>query len=1074
MNSMERPFANPATPVARQPSLDDMNLDQFLKISNYEDTVKQLDIYYGIVKRQLLQFQSPITGLFPVLSTDREVGSVRDSVYCAAAIWSLYQAYRRIDDDRGKSYELGQSAVKCMRGILECWIKQAHRVEKFKSRQCAVNALHCKFHLDMGEEIYSDEKYNHLQIDVVSIYLIFLVQMISSGLQIIYTQDEVAFVQNLVYYVERAYRTPDYGMWERGSKYNDGTPEIHASSIGMAKSALEAINGCNLFGEKGASWSVVYVDIDAHNRNRSIFETMLPRESSSKGVDASLIPTLSFPAFASHEDRLVDLTKNNVIKRLRGKKGFKRFSRDGYLSRLEDKTRRYYHKGEIKDFENFECEWPIFYTYMIIDGVFKNNLEQIEEYQMELRKCMHSDVNGDPVVSMCYAPDGDGMYTRASSQSLFLWGQSVFIIAQLLTAGLLHINELDPIRRYLPSYNRPRKGGRYSAFQAKPGIGTATDLVVQIVLITESMRLQAMMATYGIQTQTPHEVEPVQIWSSTQLINVYQQLGVNDKIGLTGRPPRPVGSLGTSKVYRICGMTVLCYPLIFEVSDFYLYRDMALLIDDIKTELQFVGKYWRLSGRPTVCLLIREEHMRDPQFKEMIDLLAMLKKGYCDGMKVRLGRLQNLISSSCIEHLDFMSQSDLPDSTESAFAQIHHDYIGYQSLTDVPRAQSYREKKIIAQDYQNKPTPDVIEALRNTESIFLQCQLLGIILHREGANYEIGGDTVHARLTDLYYRAGTLRYWRAVRYCSSLLRHIVDSISPFITTVLVNGKQITVGVIGQRETVFDKPMTPSEILNVMYSTVQPYDVIHAVLQQEVVLYCGRLIATNPDIFKGILKIRVGWVLEAMKLYLTMTGDEDADIENLSPFAIRKLLLRVLTVSQWACDDSFSALQRRQLEGCLFRVPPSLYNHVWDVLERTPLGITVQDHNLPAGTTLTNKSRSEFSFALQVEEMLNKISQPERRQIVVELLVIVATILRRNPELRFNQILDLDLLLEDSFTMYCKDNDLPLTTNISPLFSLSQNQTTGYLARAAVNSVLQRCALATEDFAEDVEDHCRVQ
>lgn len=39
-------------------------------------------------------------------------------------------------------------------------------------------------------------------------------------------------MQNLVYYVERSYRTPDFGMWERGSKYNDGTPEIHASSIG--------------------------------------------------------------------------------------------------------------------------------------------------------------------------------------------------------------------------------------------------------------------------------------------------------------------------------------------------------------------------------------------------------------------------------------------------------------------------------------------------------------------------------------------------------------------------------------------------------------------------------------------------------------------------------------------------------------------------------------------------------------------------------------------------------------------------------------------------------------------------
>lgn len=73
-------------------------------------------------------------------------------------------------------------------------------------------------------------------------------------------------------------------------------------------------------------------------------------------------------------------------------------------------------------------------------------------------------------------------------------------------------------------------------------------------------------------------MEPVQIWSSTQLIKIFQELGVNEKIGLTGRPPRPIGSLGTSKVYRVCGMTVLSYPLIFEVSDFYLYRDMALLI----------------------------------------------------------------------------------------------------------------------------------------------------------------------------------------------------------------------------------------------------------------------------------------------------------------------------------------------------------------------------------------------------------------------------------------------------------------------------------------------------------------
>lgn len=68
------PCRNRRKPYGRQNSLEDINLDQFLKISNYEETIKQLDIYYGIVKRQLLQNQSEITGLFPVLSTDKEVG----------------------------------------------------------------------------------------------------------------------------------------------------------------------------------------------------------------------------------------------------------------------------------------------------------------------------------------------------------------------------------------------------------------------------------------------------------------------------------------------------------------------------------------------------------------------------------------------------------------------------------------------------------------------------------------------------------------------------------------------------------------------------------------------------------------------------------------------------------------------------------------------------------------------------------------------------------------------------------------------------------------------------------------
>lgn len=49
-----------------------------------------------------------------------------------------------------------------------------------------------------------------------------------SFVQVVMTMDEVNFVQNLVYYVERAYRTPDFGMWERGTKENIGKRELHA------------------------------------------------------------------------------------------------------------------------------------------------------------------------------------------------------------------------------------------------------------------------------------------------------------------------------------------------------------------------------------------------------------------------------------------------------------------------------------------------------------------------------------------------------------------------------------------------------------------------------------------------------------------------------------------------------------------------------------------------------------------------------------------------------------------------------------------------------------------------------
>ena len=949
--------------------------------------------------------------MFPRTSNEKEETHIRDSLYATCAIWALYQAYtKRIDDDRGKAHELGQSVVKSMRGILFAWMRQSKtHLEPFKTNQSPKHALHSKFNINTGLSLSESSNYGHLQIDVVSLYLIFLVQMITSDLQIIYTMDEVNFVQNLVYYVERSYRTPDFGFWERGSRDNDGTPEIHASSIGMAKAALESVNGCNLFGDKGAAWSVIYVDVDAHSRNRSIFESLLPRESRSKNTDSALMPTVSWPFFATHDLALHSNTKGKIVERLRGQYGFKRFLKDGYGSAIEIREKdRFYKPGEVASFEGIECEWPMIICFMIIDGVFSNNEEQVKEYSKMLSKLVKKETNyGDVLIPQYYYTPGEYLDTeRADPDStpklasyegseyscLFLMGQALLIITDLLTSKLLHVSELDPIRRYLPSSSRPRRTGRYSAFQRR-AFGADSDQVVQVILIAESIRLQAMMATYGIQCQTPLEVEPVQIWSPSQLVQVYEFLGVNKKLGLKGRPSRPIGALGTSKLYRINGQTILCYPLTFEVSDFYLSHDMCLLIDDIKNELQFVGKYWRMSGRPTVCILVREEHLRDINFKEMLGLLSEFKKGQLQsGLKIKTGRLQNMISSSCIEHLDFLHllPMDALPRLESLRQLEHTLNIGYQSLTDIPKVSTYKEPidKEAFKHFENEPTwPTLIDALKSTDTLYGQTVLLGILWKREGPRFCLPeGLTIRERLERLSRQAGALRHWAVVRYCSSILQKLVDSISPNITSILVAGKQIAIGSFGGAEQVIDHPLTPKEVHALIYDTI--VDPCEKVIQQEIILYVGRLISTTPQLFQGILKIRIGSIVEAMRLYSQIMMDKglekDVILDCLSPSQIRKLLYKVLTV------EGLDIREKRLIEGALCRVPREFYDKVWHVLQRLPGGILVRGELLSCRSNTGKKNaRYELSFILQVESLLAKITSSQYRQLNVEVSVLIA-------------------------------------------------------------------------------------
>lgn len=496
--------------------------------------------------------KSPVTGLF---SKDSDHSWVRDGVYSILAVWALSLAYRKNaykDYGRAKAYELEQCVVKLMRGLLMCMMLQTHKVEKFKYTCNPRDCLHAKYSAKTCESVVGDYEWGHLQIDATSLYLLILAEMTASGLQIIFTLDEVSFIQNLVFYIECAYLIPDYGIWERGDKTNHGHPELNASSIGMAKAALEALDELDLFGSRGGYASVIHVMPDTIYWCNTILQCMLPRESNSKETDAALLSIISYPAFALDDLNLINLTRNEILTKLQGRYGCCRFIRDGYKTAKEDPTRLHYEPWELKVFENIECEWPLFWCYLIIDGIFYSNEEQVDLISANLEEVLIKDEEQIKLVPELYAVPAykvEEEYRNPKSQDRVplgkiphLWAQSLYIVGKLLKDNLIAAGELDPLNKRL-------------VMQPKP------DLVVQVSVLAENDEIkQSLLTNHNLTVQTVNDVAQIQIYPSKALAHIYSFLGKNPNLGLTGRPVTDIGYLAISKLYTYKGQIYAFTP----------------------------------------------------------------------------------------------------------------------------------------------------------------------------------------------------------------------------------------------------------------------------------------------------------------------------------------------------------------------------------------------------------------------------------------------------------------------------------------------------------------------------------
>lgn len=1010
----------------------------------------KLDIYFQQVQDIILSRQDWVTGLLPASTAVNVHGNytdawVRDNVYSILSAWGLALAYRRADNSHvkknsGRAYLLEQSVVKLMRGLLTAMMRQAAKVEKFKQSQNPLDALHAKYDTKSGAAVVGDHEWGHLQLDATSLFLLMLAQMTASGLRIVFTIDEVNFVQNLVHYISRTYRTPDYGIWERGHKINNGIAELNASSIGMAKAALEALSGFNLFGKDGGQASVVHVISDDIARTRITLESLLPRESISKEADSAVLSITGFPAFAVDNPVIRTETEAIIREKLEGRYGCKRFLLDGHQTAIEDNHRLHYDPHELKQFMDIECEWPLFFTYLLLNNLFTGDKETASHYRAQLESLL-VEQDGRQLLPELYivpkelieAEKADPhSQERVQNENIpLVWAQSLFMLGSLIQDGLLCCEDIDPL-------------GRHKA------VKQAQDCSLQIQLLAQDEAVQNSLMKYGIRTQTLAAIAPIQIREANELADAYTHVGRNDRIGLTGRPRRQLRTLATSKMYILAGERLLFLPQCLNQKGFYLAMDNRMLIQRLRLELAYIHKHWDRAGNPLVVMMIKQNMLGIHNREVLLEFIRELQQGSTRGIPVQLGTLADFTATSSHETINYLHDFQFSKATWEIARRPFLQVLPIDSAPSAPLdPYTVTEWEISGDEL-------LIEQLKTHANLYAQLEALSLLSVRHGLDYDTGlsamdGTAGYVRdlLEEIYQRAGDQHLWYIVRRCAGLLDKYDINLEQAATDILVRQHALTLGRAYSGRATLTRPADSSEILQ----TICAYnnnDGSERIIIQELVIYLGMLIKSNPALFTDMHTVRVGHILQLLVARQKReSGDSTLDqafneILSLPPYQLFEKVkdtledygstedqldlaetlhyegnCRALNSTRFLKnidpkDQSDDWYGWREQQGSVGRENNAFFASVWDILHHCK-GLTIGDklnskNRLDSENTLSQSTAGEQSFKLHVDHLLNKIQAPVYRQLTVEALKAMASIFRENPSLQIDDTLLTDIII----------------------------------------------------------------
>ena len=993
------------------------------------------------IDRVVLSRQHPITGLLPASTAHTVHGNyadawVRDCVYSIQCVWGLALAHRRLRGASRRVYELEARVLQLMRGLLNAMLRQAPKVERFKHSLHRLHAIHAKFDTATGAAVVADDGWGHLQLDATALFLLQLAQLTRSGLVVVQSSHERDFVQNLVYYVARAYRVADYGIWERGDKGNHGLPERNASSIGLVKAALESLEGLDLYGPHGDGRSCLVIPHDAIVRLRRALDALLPRESASKEVDSACLAVIGYPAWAVDDPELRRRTRAKIRAELGGAYGYKRFRRDGHQTVVEDHTRLHYEREELAEFEHIECEWPLFWAYELITACCEERWEEARQWRQRLHEVSLEQAEGALLPELYLVPEAaiaaerhqPGSQRRLANPNVpLLWTQSLTWLSDLLLAGLISPEDLDPTGR-----RRPSTLGADRVLVA---------LVPANAAIAASLEAAGLPLAHGPSSTTgPSSTNPaIRIGGSQELAMRMAQVGANPALGLSGHPPVRMETMATARLYRQGTSCFAFFPAVLEEDTFYLADDPEQLVDAVTAELRLLQRHWRGSGSPLLLLPIAEGAFQaNPD--AFLRLGQQLQAGQLDGVPVQLAPLAELIGQG--------SWVELP-------AQAPGAVLLPPASIPTPLRAGTSQTPLSAKEEQELEREDIsigelADRLWRSSSLEEQGEVLEQLVRRLGPDSRLQGPAgsqpvrLHDLLEEVYRRALAEADWNVVRRVAGALDLVHPQLEDALTDLLVRQKQVVVGRNYTSDSRISEPQGSASIA-AMIRRFSGEDGREWMLQQELLLALDSLARHEPALLSGSLTLQLG------QLLLLLTGELASEAElnpidafealcDQPPHAIQRRLRTVLAdlehakaslqrqeqlhVSgrvRWDVPDPLAELpkggcwlQHRLRLGALGRVPRDFYPGIWDLLHHCH-GIVIGDklekrNRLDSGPLLSEKTPGERNFAALVDHLLSKIEAPDYRQLCTETLLTLITFMGANPEVVFNDDLVLDVVI----------------------------------------------------------------